>query len=96
VIAPLLKGREDPRLVMARKLRLLEAPRERRFTHVAQLARELFDVPIAIVNLGEADLEEFQPPENGLDLMVVPDTRADLRFRTHPLVRFEELLRFYV
>jgi PAS domain S-box-containing protein len=95
VIAPLRQGREDPRLAMARRLRLIEAPRERRFAHVTRLARELFDVPIAIVNLGEADLEQFQPPENGLDLLVVPDTRADIRFRNHPLVRAEPWIRFY-
>src|SRR5690606_8797112 len=46
-------------------------------------------------NLGEPDLEQFQPPENGLDLLVVPDTRADIRFRNHPLVRDEPCIRFY-
>src|SRR5690606_22017129 len=95
VIAPLLQGREDPRLATARRLRLLEAPRERRFAHVTRLARELFDVPIAIVNLGEPDLEQFQPADNGLDLLVVADMRADVRFRNHPLVREEPCIRFY-
>jgi len=74
---------------------MLEAPRERRFERLMGLARELFDVPIALVNLGETDLELFQPPENGLDVLVVSDARADARFRAHPLVVAEPWIRFY-
>jgi PAS domain S-box-containing protein len=86
---------EDERLVTARRLRVLEAPRERRFARVTRLARELFEVPIAIVDLGEPDLEALRPKEDGPDLVVVPDTWVDARLRTHPLVTAAPWIRFY-
>jgi PAS domain S-box-containing protein len=95
MIAPMPRVGEDPRLSTARRLRVLEAPRERRFARVTRLARELFGVPIAIVDLGEPELEALRPVEEGPDLIVVPDTWADARFRTHPLVTAAPWIRFF-
>jgi PAS domain S-box-containing protein len=95
MIAPRLRSGEDPRLATARRLRVLEAPRERRFARITRLARELFGVPIAVVDLGEPDLALFQPPDHGQDLLVIPDTRCDGRLRAHPLVVAAPWIRFY-
>jgi PAS domain S-box-containing protein len=86
---------EDPRLATARRLRLLEAPRERRFARVSRLARELFQVPIAIVDLGEPELAALRPRDDGPDLVVVPDLSADARYASHPLVSAAPWIRFY-
>jgi diguanylate cyclase (GGDEF)-like protein len=51
---------ERQRLATLRSLRLLDTPPEERFDRITRLARRLFDVPIALVSLVDAERQWFK------------------------------------
>jgi len=60
MIAPALPADEADRLVDLRALELLDTPPEDRFDRIVQLARGIFDVPIAYIALVDADRQWFK------------------------------------
>lgn len=110
---PEIPSNEGERLDFLKSLAILDTPPESRFDEVTQEAKRLFNVPIALVSLIDADRQWFKScigldaSETGRDIsfcghainhdeiLYVPDTEDDLRFKTNPLVEGEPYIRFY-
>lgn len=60
MIAPLIPADEADRLVDLRALELLDTPPEARFDRIVELARGMFDVPIAYIALIDEDRQWFK------------------------------------
>jgi GAF domain-containing protein len=105
--------RERQRLAALRALDVLDSPMEERYDRITRAVARIFDVPIALVSLVDADrqwfksclgLDDRQTPRGvsfcahailDTDVMQVPDTRSDERFRDNPLVVGDPHIRFY-
>ncbi|WP_152190377.1 PP2C family protein-serine/threonine phosphatase [Georgenia satyanarayanai] len=107
-------GPEVERVATVRSLDLLDTPAEERFDRIVDLARRIFDVPYAAVNLIDAD-RQWSKAASGLPFaqelplsrsfcattvtdegaLVVPDARADARFRDNPATVEDPGVRFY-
>jgi diguanylate cyclase (GGDEF)-like protein len=104
---------EPLRLAALHALDILDTPAEERFDRITRLARRIFDVPVALVSLVDADRQWFKSGD-GLgctqtprgtsfcghtilapELLVVPDTLDDERFRDNPMVVEGPRIRFY-
>ncbi len=66
---------EETRLQALGALRLLDTPREERFDRIVRLAKRLFDVPIAVVSLIDAD-RQYNLAEIGVGLEEVPRSHS--------------------
>ena len=64
--APEVPADERARLETLRSLQILDTLPEERFDRLTRLARKLFDVPIALVSLIDADRQWFKS-SSGLD-----------------------------
>jgi diguanylate cyclase (GGDEF)-like protein len=71
MIAPPLPENERQRLATLRSLKILDTPPEERFDRITRLARRVFDVPIALVSLVDADRQWFKSCQ-GLDVCSTP------------------------
>lgn len=71
MIPPQLPPDEAERLASLRALGLLDTPAEERFDRITRLARVLFDVPIALISLVDADRQWFKS-RSGLDAEQTP------------------------
>lgn len=107
-------GPQAERVATVRSLDLLDTPAEERFDRIVDLARRVFDVPYAAVNLVDAD-RQWSKAASGLPFaqelplshsfcattvtdgsaLVVPDARADDRFRDNPATVEDPGVRFY-
>lgn len=104
---------ESIRLGDLRALQILDTAPEERFDRLTRLARRLFNVPIALVSLVDANRQWFKSCV-GLsvretsrdisfcghailddDILTIPDTLQDERFRDNPLVTGPPGIRFY-
>ena len=104
---------ERQRLEALSAYAILDTPREPAFDDIVRLAADIFEAPIAVVNL-IADGRQWFKAEVGIGsdelpldvsicahailqrgIVVVPDLRADERFKCNPLVTAEPGLRFY-
>ncbi|MFL9916770.1 sensor domain-containing diguanylate cyclase [Paraburkholderia fungorum] len=110
---PLTPRDESARLDTLRALNILDTLPEERFDRLTRLAKRLFDVPIALVSLVDADRQWFKScvgmaaSETSRDvsfcahallddeILMVPDTLADVRFHDNPLVTDNPNIRFY-
>jgi signal transduction histidine kinase len=79
---PALPIDESERLAALQALHLLDTPAEERFDRVTRLAARLFDVPIALVTLVDADRQWFKSCV-GLD---VSETGRDVSFCGHAIL----------
>ena len=68
---PLHPPNEACRLAALHELHILDTPPEERFDRITRLARRLFDVPIALVSLVDADRQWFKSRE-GLEATETP------------------------
>jgi len=90
---------------------LLATSAETRFERLTRLAKRMFDIPVAFVNLGHTPEQIlnavqdggtvpfpfFSAPNDGdNELLVIPDTALDQRFSNNPLVGGNNGVRFYV
>jgi diguanylate cyclase (GGDEF)-like protein len=73
---------ESVRLSALRRLGLLDSHPEERFDRITRVARRLFDVPIALVSLVDADRQWFKSNQ-GLDAVETP---RDLAFCAHAIL----------
>ncbi|HMJ12916.1 MAG TPA: diguanylate cyclase [Polyangiaceae bacterium] len=80
--------RETERLAALRRYAVLDTPPERAFDRITALAARLFDVPIALVSLVDADRQWFKSCL-GLD---VRETSRDLAFCAHAILAEEPLV----
>src|SRR6185312_7022958 len=60
MIAPATPANERQRLATLRSLKLLDTPPEERFDRITRLAREMFNVPMALVTFVDADRQWFK------------------------------------
>lgn len=60
MIAPQLPDHEGERVDSLRSLNILDTPPEERFDRLTRIAKRLFDVPIALVSLVDADRQWFK------------------------------------
>jgi len=81
MIVPPLLDDEQCRLVSLHDLRVLDTPPEERFDRVTRVARRLFDLPIAVVSLVDADRQWFKSVV-GLD---VTETSREVSFCGHAI-----------
>jgi len=113
MLVPTTPCNESARLDALHALHILDTSPEERFDRLTRLARRLFDVPIAVVSLVDANrqwfkscigMEASETPRDvsfcahailGDEILMVPDTLADERFRDNPLVTGEPNIRFY-
>lgn len=72
---------EAARLRALRGADLLDSPAEERFDRITRLARRVFDVPIALVSLVDAERQWFKSRQ-GLD---VPETPREMSFCAHAI-----------
>ena len=68
---PATPANEKQRLQTLRDLKLLDTPPEERFDRVTRLAKQVFDTPIALVSLVDADRQWFKSRQ-GLDATETP------------------------
>ncbi|PSB16612.1 histidine kinase [Phormidesmis priestleyi ULC007] len=104
---------EQSRLTALQQYRILDSESERSFDDLVQLAAQICQAPIALINLIADDRQWFKA-KVGLDLaempldlgicveclmsretLVVPDTSANERWATNPLVKATPHVRFY-
>lgn len=71
MIEPVIPANEADRLAALRALAVLDEPPEARFDRVTSLAQKIFDVPIALVSLVDADRQWFKSAL-GLDAAETP------------------------
>lgn len=60
---PLIPSNEEQRLRALHNTHLLDTPSEERFDRLTRLARQLFDVPIALISLVDAERQWFKSRE---------------------------------
>lgn len=82
---PSLPPNESERIAALQQLRILDSPPEERFDRITRLARELFDVPIALVSLVDAERQWFKS-RSGLDVLETP---RDVSFCGHAILGAE-------
>lgn len=83
--AAALPADEPQRLQRLQRSGLLDGPSEERFDRLTRLARRLFDVPIALVSLVDANRQWFKSCQ-GLE---VRETPRDLAFCAHAILQEE-------
>jgi diguanylate cyclase (GGDEF)-like protein len=88
MISPPLPSNERQRLATLRSLKLLDTPAEERFDRITRLARKMFDVPIALVSLVDADRQWFKSNQ-GMDVCQSPRGTS---FCGHTILREEPLV----
>lgn len=81
--SPARPGNEQTRLNVLHSLNILDSMPEERFDRVTRLARRLFDVPIALVSLVDADRQWFKSSA-GLDIRETP---RDISFCGHAIMQ---------
>lgn len=79
---PLFPPDEPQRLQALQDLEILDTPPEARFDRVTRIAQQLFQVPIALVSLVDADRQWFKSRQ-GLD---APETPRDISFCGHAIL----------
>ncbi|MDM4767035.1 sensor domain-containing diguanylate cyclase [Pelomonas sp. SE-A7] len=84
-----LPADEAARLLALQSLHLLDSEREERFDRFTRLARRLFNVPIALVSLIDADRQWFKSAQ-GLDELV--ETPRDISFCSHAILQPKALV----
>ncbi|CAM4053326.1 ATP-binding protein [Vreelandella rituensis] len=70
---------ENLRLASLHALQILDTPAEKGFEHLAQLARELFDMPMALVSLVDTDRQWFKAHQG----LGIRQTHRDIAFCAH-------------
>ncbi len=83
MIPPVLPEDERQRLEALRNLSILDTPPEERFDRLTRLAKQLFDVPIAIVSLVDSDRQWFKSIQ-GLD---ASETSREVSFCGHAILQ---------
>jgi signal transduction histidine kinase len=86
-IAP-LPANEDRRLATLRAYRILDTAPDERFDRLTAFAAELFDVPVALVSLVDAERQWFKS-HHGLP---VSETPRNISFCTHTILDDEPLV----
>ena len=71
MMAPEIPADEQARLAALQELRILDTPPEERFDRITRIACDLFQVPIALVSLVDADRQWFKS-RAGLDASETP------------------------
>lgn len=79
---------EDSRLATLRSLGILDTPPEERFDRITRVASALFDVPVALVSLVDANRQWFKSCV-GLEL---PETPRAVSFCAHAILGHETLV----
>ncbi|MDE2143663.1 MAG: CHASE3 domain-containing protein, partial [Elusimicrobia bacterium] len=82
-----LPSDESERLSTLRSLGLLDTPAEERFDRIVRLAQNLFDVPIALISLVDADRQWFKA-KRGLE---ADQTPRDVSFCAHAILGTETM-----
>jgi diguanylate cyclase (GGDEF)-like protein len=88
MIAAPLPDDENARLATLRVLQVLDTDPEERFDRLTRMARRLFEVPIALASLVDADRQWFKSAQ-GLD---VPETPRNVSFCGHAILSDDILL----
>jgi PAS domain S-box-containing protein len=79
---------EEQRLAALRALNILDTPPEERFDRITRLARKLFDVPIALITLVDAERQWFKSCQG----LRVRETPRDISFCGHAILSQEGLV----
>lgn len=74
---------ESLRIHTLRSLNLLDTPAEERFDRLTRLARALFDIPVAVVSLVDADRQWFK----SCDGLAARQTSRDVSFCGHAILQ---------
>jgi diguanylate cyclase (GGDEF)-like protein len=88
MLTPALPADESTRLSTLRALNILDTPPEERFDRLTRLARRLFDVPIAIVSLVDANRQWFKSCAG----FAATETPRDISFCGHAILSDEIML----
>ena len=83
MIEPALPRNEAARLEALRGINILDTPPEERFDRITRIAAALFDVPIALVSLVDAERQWFKS-HHGLDAL---ETRRAISFCGHAILQ---------
>lgn len=83
MIAPPNPENETRRLAALHALRILDTPAEERFDRITRIAQKLFDVPIALVSLVDAERQWFKS-RVGLD---ASETPREISFCGHAILQ---------
>ena len=88
MLVPPLPANEDHRLAALRSLKILDTDPEDRFDRITRLASRLFDVPIALVSLVDADRQWFKSCYG----LGASETSRDVSFCGHAILHTEILV----
>src|SRR5262245_44439822 len=87
-VEPRLPENEEARLAALRRLAILDTPREERFDRITRLAMDVFDVPIALIGLVDANRQWYKSCL-GLDGSEAP---RNLTFCAHAILQDDPLI----
>jgi len=79
---------EEQRLAALRALCILDTPPEERFDRITRLAKKLFEVPIALITLVDAERQWFKSCQG----LRVRETPRDISFCGHAILSQEGLV----
>lgn len=82
MLEPPLPPDEDQRLAALRSLKILDTPPEERFDRITRIATRLFDVPIALVSLIDANRQWFKSCQG----LTVSETPRAISFCGHAIL----------
>lgn len=88
MIKPQLPWDEQRRLTYLRALQILDTPPEERFDRVTRTAQSLFEVPIALLSLVDADRQWFKSCQG----LSASETSRDVSFCGHTILATEPLV----
>lgn len=99
MIEPPIVLNEFKRLKALRSLQILDTPAEERFDQITRLAMQIFDVPIALISLIDADRQWFKSNQG----LAIRQTPRSYSFCAHTFLKnkmiivedAEEDIRFY-
>ena len=79
---------DEERLATLHSLSLLDTPDENRYDRITQLAREIFDVPVALISLVDKDRQWFKSKQG----LAAPQTPRDISFCGHAILQDDPLV----
>src|SRR3989304_6783290 len=85
MLRPPIPEEERARLSTLRELKILDTPAEERFDRITRIASRLFDVPIAVISLVDADRQWFKSCVG----LSITETPREISFCAHAIMSDE-------
>jgi GAF domain-containing protein len=88
MLEPTVPADENTRLIALHALNLLDTPSEERFERITRIALRVFDVPIALISLVDADRQWFKSCQG----LAFSETPRSISFCGHAILQDQVLV----